>query len=327
MLPKFAYVRPETAEDALKLLSAKGAVAYAGGTDLLGCLREGVFEVETVVSLARLKGKLREIGRSPEGGLHLGALATITEVAEHPAVQQLYPGLARAAGEVASPQLRNQGTIGGNLCQKPRCWYYRGDFPCLRKGGDTCFAVAGENQYHCIFGGESCYIVHPSDTAPVLAALDAVVHIAGPQGARNVPVADFHMTPSKDPQRETVLERGELVTGISLPAPPAGLRSSYRKVRARRSWDFALAGVALALVFDRGIVQSARVYLSGAAPVPWRAWEVEKAVVGRRLDEATLKLASEAVVKGARPMEQNAYKLPLFRGVIVEELAAIFAVA
>lgn len=325
MLPKFAYVRPETAEDALKFLAAKGAVAHAGGTDLLGCLREGVFEAETVVSLARLKGKLREIGRTPEGGLHLGALATITEVAEHPAVQQLYPGLARAAGEVASPQLRNQGTIGGNLCQKPRCWYYRGDFHCLRKGGDTCFAVAGENQYHCIFGGESCYIVHPSDTAPVLAALDAVVHIAGPQGARNVPVADFHMPPARDPQRETVLEPGELVTGISLPAPPAGLRSSYRKVRARRSWDFALAGVALALVFDRGIVQSARVYLSGAAPVPWRAWEVEKAVVGRRLDEATLKLASEAVVKGARPMEQNAYKLPLFRGVIVEELAAIAA--
>ena len=321
MLPKFSYVRPDSTEEALKHLSREGAVVHAGGTDLMGCLRERIFEAETVVSLSRLGGELRGIGKTPQGGLHIGALTTISQIASDPLITSLFPGLAKAAAEVASPQLRNQGTLGGNLCQKPRCWYYRGDFYCLRKGGDTCYALGGENLYHCIFGGESCYIVHPSDTAPMLAALDAVVHIAGPQFMRTVPVSEFHMPPSRDPQRETVLENGELVTGVLLPPPPAGLYSSYRKVRARRSWDFALAGIALALVLEKGTVRSARVFLSGAAPVPWRAVDVEKTITGRKLDGATIRLASEATVKGAKPMDQNAYKLPLFRGAMEEELA------
>jgi xanthine dehydrogenase YagS FAD-binding subunit len=325
MLPKFAYVRPKSLEETLKHLGSPGAVVHAGGTDLLGCLRDEVFTADTLVSLNQLRG-LHGIHKAKDGGLLIGALTTITEIAESAPVKELYPGLARAASEVASPQLRNQGTIGGNLCQKPRCWYYRGEFHCLRKGGEMCYAVEGENQFHCIFGGDRCYIVHPSDTAPALVALEATIHITGPKGERQVPVGEFHVPPSKDPRKDTVLQPNEIVTGISLPPPLPGLRSSYRKVRARRSWDFALAGVALALVFAGNKVTRARVVLSGAAPVPWRSKAVEEVITGRKLDAETVKLAAEAVVKNAEPLEQNAYKLPLFRGVMEEELNAVSVV-
>jgi xanthine dehydrogenase YagS FAD-binding subunit len=228
-----------------------------------------------------------------------------------------------AASEVASPQLRHQGTIGGNLCQKPRCWYYRGEFHCLRKGGDQCYAVEGENVYHCILGGENCFIVHPSDTAPALVALQASVVIAGPKGRRNVAVENFHMPPSVDYTSETVLEAQEIVAEIVLPPPVERLRSSYRKVRARRAWDFALAGVALAIVFNGDQATDTRVVLSGAAPVPWRSVEAEKIVQGRQIDRNRAAKAAEAALKNAEPMEQNEYKIPLFRGLIEQQLMAI----
>ena len=236
-----------------------------------------------------------------------------------------YPALAEAATAVASPQLRNQGTIGGNLCQKPRCWYYRGHFDCLRKGGDLCFAYEGENQYHCIFGGDLCYIVHPSDTAPALAALGAVCRVSGPTSSRSVAVESFHVPPTEDPQRETVLGPDEILTEIVLPAPARGLRSSYRKVRTRGAWDFALAGVALAIVFDGDRVRSARVFLSGAAPVPWRSKAAEEAIIGTTLETATIEKAAAATVEGAEPLEHNSYKVALFEGLMKEQLEGIRA--
>ena len=194
----------------------------------------------------------------------------------------------------------------------------------MRKGGDKCFAAKGENAYHCIFGsGRICYIVHPSDIAPVLLAFDAKTRVAGPKGARWIPVEKFHVLPGEDPQRETVLRPNEILTEILLPPPAIGIRSSYRKVRARQSWDFALAGVALALQFKEGQVEKARVVLSGAAPVPWRSREAEKVLTGKRLDTETAVQAAEAAVKSAESLEQNGYKVPLFRGVIEEELTAI----
>ncbi|MCF8062851.1 MAG: xanthine dehydrogenase family protein subunit M [Deltaproteobacteria bacterium] len=319
MLTNFGYIRVGSLDEAVKCLGEKGARLHAGGTDLLGCLRDEVFEAETLVSISRLRG-LQRIREAENGGLLIGALVSISRVAGDPLIQKRYPGLAQAASGVASPQLRNQGTIGGNLCQKPRCWYYRGEFHCLRKGGDTCFAFAGENMFHCILGGDRCYIVHPSDTAPALVALDAEVRIKGPNGGRTVPVETFHVPPSQDPQRDTVLEPGEIVTEVVLPPPPAGQVGSYRKVRARRSWDFALAGVALALSFEDDRVSRARIVLSGAAPVPWRSREAEKVITGKRIDAEVAARAARAAMEDARPLDQNGYKIPLFQGVIEEEL-------
>ena len=183
--------------------------------------------------------------------------------------------------------------------------------------------MGGENQFHCIFGGETCYIVHPSDTAPCLVALGASVKTRGPDGSRTIPVETFHMPPDKDPHRETVLEPGEIVTEILLPPPPPDLQSSYRKVRARRAWDFALAGVALAIQIKEEKVRHARVVFSGVAPVPWRSREVEEVVLGKALDEETIRKAADAAIKGADPMEKNGYKVPLLKAVVEEELTAL----
>ena len=322
MLPKFTYVRPTTVNEALAVLNDRPALIHGGGTDLLGCLREGVFSADTLVSLSSID-ELKGIRNTTDGGLRIGAFAKVAEIATSDNVAAGYTALAEAASEVASPQIRNQGTIGGNLCQKPRCWYYRGHFDCVRKGGDKCFAYEGENQYHCIFGGDMCYIVHPSDTAPALAALGAICRVSGPAASRSVAVEFFHVPPTEDPQRETVLGPDEILTEIILPAPANGLRSSYRKVRTRGAWDFALAGVALAIVFDGDTVYSARVFLSGAAPVPWRSKATEEAIVGTTLDAATIDKAAAATVAGAEPLEQNGYKVALFEGLMKEQLEAI----
>ena len=322
MLPKFSYVRPTSLDEALTHLSSEGARPHAGGSDLLGCMRDGVFEAQKLVSLSALR-ELQGIRQGSDGGLRIGALTTVAAVARNPLVQERYAALAQAAAEVASPQLRNQGTIGGNLCQKPRCWYYRGEFHCLRKGGNTCYALAGENQFHCILGGSRCYIVHPSDTAPALVALQASVRIARRGDSRVVALGDFFVPPSTDVQRETVLEPNEIVTEILLPRPARGLRSSYRKVRDRGAWDFALAGVALALQFDGGRVTGGRIVLSGAAPVPWRSREAEQAIAGKPLDAATCSAAARAAMAAAQPLERNGYKVPLFEGVIEEALLSM----
>ena len=322
MLPKFNYVRPTTVNEALAVLNDRPALIHGGGTDLLGCLREGIFSADTLVSLSSID-ELKGVREATDGGLRIGALAKVAEIAASDTVAAGYTALADAASEVASPQLRNQGTIGGNLCQKPRCWYYRGHFDCIRKGGEKCFAYEGENQYHCIFGGDMCYIVHPSDTAPALAALGAVCRISGPTSSRSVAVEALHVSPTEDPQRETVLGPDEILTEIVLPAPAKGLRSSYRKVRTRGAWDFALAGVALAIVFDGDTVRSARVFLSGAAPVPWRSKTAEEAIVGTTLDAATIDKAAAATVEGAQPLEHNGYKVPLFEGLMKEQLEGI----
>jgi xanthine dehydrogenase YagS FAD-binding subunit len=243
-------------------------------------------------------------------------------VAADATVSAKYRGLAQAAAAVASPQLRHQGTIGGNLCQRPRCWYFRGEFACLRKGGDTCFAVQGESQYHCLFGGENCYKVHPSDTAPALLALGARVRIAGPGGSRLLPIASFFVGPAQNVTQENILQSNEVVTEILLPPAEAGLVSSYRKVRARGAWDFALAGVALSLLMKEKTVQRARIVLSGAAPIPWRVEAAEKAITGKPLTPEVVTAAAEAAVAGAEPLEKNAYKVPLFKGIVTEALSA-----
>jgi xanthine dehydrogenase YagS FAD-binding subunit len=322
MLPKFTYARATSIDNALAILDDRPALIHAGGTDLLGCLRDGIFSADTVVSLSAVK-ELEGVRPAADGSIRIGALTSIADIAADNSIGQSYPALAQAAAVVASPQLRNQGTLGGNLCQKPRCWYYRGDFDCLRKGGEKCFAYEGRNEYHCIFGGDMCYIVHPSDIAPPLAALGAVCRISGPTSSRSVAVESFLVPATEDPRRETVLGVDEILTEVVLPPPAPGLRSSYRKVRTRGAWDFALAGVALAIVFDGDTVRSARVFLSGAAPIPWRATGVEAAITGKKLDAATIATASKAAIEGAEPLAENGYKLPMFEGLVTEQLEAI----
>jgi xanthine dehydrogenase YagS FAD-binding subunit len=322
MLPKFRYARATSIDNALAILNDRPALILAGGTDLLGCLRDGIYSADNVVSLSAVE-ELRGIRIAADGGVRIGALTSIADIADNDSINQRYEALAQAASVVASPQLRNQGTLGGNLCQKPRCWYYRGDFDCLRKGGEKCFAYEGENQYHCIVGGDSCYIVHPSDTAPALAALGAVCRASAPGRSRSIAIEKLHMPPSEDPRSETVLDPDEILTEVVLPPPAPGLRSSYRKVRTRGAWDFALAGVALAIVFDGDTVRSARIFLSGAAPVPWRSTAAEEAITGTTLDAATIAKAAAAAVEGAEPLAKNGYKLPLFEGLVTEQLEAI----
>jgi xanthine dehydrogenase YagS FAD-binding subunit len=322
MLPGFTYVRAKSVADGVRQLTVPGAKLHAGGTDLLGCLRDGVFRADKLVSVSGLAG-LRGISPAPTGGLRIGALTTHAQIMADKTITEHYRALAQASAAVASPQLRNQGTIGGNLCQRPRCWYFRGDFHCLRKGGEQCFAEGGENQYHAIFGGDRCYIVHPSDTAPALIALGARVRIAGAGAARVVPLSSFFVGPKTNITRETVLEKNEIVTEILLPAAEPGLKSSYRKVRGRGAWDFALAGVALAVLMKDGKVERARVVFSGAAPVPWRSEAVEQAITGKALTPDVAAAAAEAGMKAATPLEKNAYKVPMFKGVIAEALLAI----
>ena len=307
-------------DQALSHLREDGAAVHAGGTDLLGCLRDGIMDSRKVVSITGLTD-LTGIRETADGGLRLGCLTTISDLTGNPMIREQYPALAQGAAAVASPQLRNQGTLGGNLCQKPRCWYYRGEFHCLRKGGDRCFALKGENQFHAIFGHDNiCAITHPSDTAPVLIALDARVRITGPGGRRTVPVADMHVPPAVNVRAETVLKQGEIITHVDIPPPPPGLYSTYRKIRARRAWDFALAGAALALSMEDGRIKDSRVVLSGAAPVPWRSLTTDQALAGRALDSDTITKAAAAAVAGAVPLRKNGYKVDMFRGMMEEEL-------
>jgi len=321
MTGKFSYIRATSIKAAVTEAARPGAHILAGGTDLLGCLREEVFSASTVVSISGLK-ELKGITPTA-GGVRIGALTTLTEIAENKLVREQYPLLAQAAAAAASPQLRNQGTIGGNLCQRPRCWYYRGDFHCLRKGGDTCFAAAGRNEFHCIFGGSPCFIVHPSDTAPALVALDAKVTIVGPRRTRTIPLASFFVLPSENVQKENVLAPGELLTEILLGPPPAGARSKYRKVRERGAFDFAMASAAVMLALSGGTVSSARIVLGGVAPKPWRVEEAEKVLLGKPLNAAAIAQTAEAAVKGAFPLSENEYKIHLVRGILEETLTSL----
>jgi xanthine dehydrogenase YagS FAD-binding subunit len=326
MMKPFAYVRPTSLDDATARLAKPGARACSGGTDLLGCLRDEVFDADTVISLRALAGApgipadITTAGK----GVSIGALTTLSDISRDGHLRSRYAALAEGAGAAASPQLRNQGTLGGNLCQRPRCWFYRGEYPCARKGGETCFAIQGDNRYHCIFGGGPCFIVHPSDTAPALVALGGAARIVGPGGrGRTVPLDQFFVLPSQHVTKENVLEPGEIIVEVTLPAPPT--RSTYRKARARQSWDFALAGAAVALTMAGDKVTQARVVLSGVAPIPWRARAAEAALVGDRLGAKAIRRAVEAAVEGADPMTDNAYKVTLAKGVVEQALTRLLA--
>ncbi len=322
MIGNFAYVRAGSVAEAIKALGAKGAKLHAGGTDLLGCMRDNVFDAQTVVSISGLK-ELKGISARSDGGVKIGALTTIADIAANASLAEKYAVLTQAAAEVASPQLREQGTIGGNLCQRPRCWYFRGDFHCARKGGEMCYAVEGENQYHAILGGERCFFVHPSDTAVALMALQAQLTIAGPSGTKAVKVENFFVSPGKDILRENILAPDEIITAVHLPPVTGKVRSSYRKVRARRAWDFALASVGIVLQYEQETVSRARIVLGGVAPYPWRAAAAEKLLIGGKRYSAIAAAAAKAATEGADPLRDNGYKVEMVKGAVEESILAL----
>jgi xanthine dehydrogenase YagS FAD-binding subunit len=321
----FALVRPATLEEALAQLPAEAAQGgvervklLAGGQDLLTELKEHLAGPELVVDLAEVPG-LDRIEPAPGGGLAIGALVTLAELEHGPAVRERFAVLAEAAASVASPQIRSQGTVGGNLCQRPRCWYYRNeDAVCLKKGGTECFSYGGLSKYNAILGGGPSYIVHPSDLAPALVALDAEVTLASLRGERSMPLERFFTLPSEgDVRRENVLLPDELVLRVAVPAPDGPVKSTYLKLRERGSYDFALASAALALRLENGVIRDARIVLGGVAPVPWRSQEAEDAVRGKPMRLDTWEAAAEAALADAEPLEDNAYKVPLAKGAIV----------
>ena len=314
----FEFVNAATTERAVELLGTERdrAKVLAGGTDLLDELKEGLIAPERLVNL-KANTALKYLRSSAANGLQIGALTTLSELEAHAAVRERYPMLAAAVRVIASPQIRNMATVGGNLCQRPRCWYFRNDaLDCARKGGPICYAVSGENQYHAILGGHLCFIVHPSDLAPALIAHEARITFAGPGGRKTIPLAEFFLGPEKDITRETVLAPNEVVEEISVPAPAANARGVYLKVRERSTWDFSTLSAAALVEMDGAVCRRARVVLGAVAPVPWPAPEADKVLAGARITPAVARQAAEAALRGARPMSHNAYKVPLAKNLV-----------
>lgn len=316
-MKNFVYKKPKTIKEASQFMGENwiDALPLAGGTDLLGLMKN---EIETPNSLVNLKSipGMDQITYSAGKGLTMGALVTITEIAEHPIIGEKYTVLAQAAQEIASPQLRNQATIGGNICQRPRCWYFRGDFYCLKKGGDLCYAVDGENKYHCVIGGGPCFIVHPSDIAVALMALDASIVIAAGKKSRVIPITQFFILPEKNVTRENVLNPGEIITEIRLSDAPVNMRSRYLKMKERQVWDFAIVSVAGVIQMDTSTIQTGRIALGGVAPVPWLERNVTAKLAGAKLSEENLTEIAAVTLSDADTLEQNEYKIPLARNLV-----------
>ena len=313
----FEYIETASVQEAVSDL-ASGSVAariIAGGTDLLGEMKDGIVFPQRLVSLARIPS-LKGIEET-SSGLTIGAMTTIAEIAAHPTVRTTFTALAEAAGGLATPQIRNVGTLGGNLAQRPRCWYYRHPLTrCLKKGGSHCFALEGHNKYLCVTGGERCYIVHPSDTAVALTALDATIEIVGPTGTRSISIEHFFTGPGQDITKENVLRSNELVTRVQLPVPPPGRRSTYLKASEREAGDFALASVACVLDMNESVIARASVVLGGVAPVPYRAREVEVYLRGKWSSEIDPAHAGSLALPNATPMTDNGYKVILARNLV-----------
>lgn len=326
----FQYYEPQSLDEVTALLTGDdtGACIIAGGSDLLDEVKEGIISPASLVSLASVPD-LVGIAETDED-LRIGAMTTIADVAAHPVIRTAYTALAEAAGGLATPQIRNVGTLGGNLNQRPRCWYYRHPLiPCLKKGGDRCYALVGNTKYLCVTGGDRCYIVHPSDTAVALSVFDASVSIVGGDGSRTLPIAEFFTGPGVDITRETALEPGEVVTSVSLPQPAAlgadgqPPRSLYLKAREREAGDFALVSVAVRLAVSGGVVQQAAVALGGVAPVPYRASAVEEYLTGRSVADVDAAHAGTLSIPDARPMTDNGYKVVMANNLVKQGVAKL----
>jgi xanthine dehydrogenase YagS FAD-binding subunit len=304
----FAYVNPTNEKDAVAALSPQfeQALPIGGGQDLLARMKDYVTQPDRLVNV---KGALESTVTPLNGGLRIGAAVKMVDLAGHPEVARMYPAISAAAVEVGTPQIRNQATVGGNLNQRPRCWYFRNEeFVCLKKGGNTCFSITGENQFHAILGGGPSFIVHPSSLAVPMLAYGATFRLAGPKGERMVPASEYFTLPTKNVRVENVLAPDELLTHVILP-PPGDVKSGHYEVRYKASHDWPIAFATVLVNLKGSTVQNARVVMGAVAPVPWRSRPAEQALTGKPITEATAAAAADAALRDAHPLGQNAYKI------------------
>jgi xanthine dehydrogenase YagS FAD-binding subunit len=318
VMPAFELFQPTGTADAIALLSQYGGDAWvmAGGLDSFDWLKDRIKRPKVVVDLSQAE-ELRGV-RELSDGVEIGATTTLTEVVRHPLLQQKFPLLTQAAEAAASPQIRNQGTIGGNISQDTRCWYYRSGFPCYRAGGNICYAdtPTAINREHAILGADRCVAVSPSDSAPALVALDAKMVIRSSRGERVVDAENYFIGPGIDITRMTVLKHGELLTAIRIPSTWANTEYYFEKVRDRPVWDFPLVNIAAVKVISGGNIERIRLAVNGVAAHPCRLTAVEAAVTGKPANETTGEMAGNMAIEGAVPLRYNGYKLPLMRNLV-----------
>lgn len=323
---EFKIAQPRTADELAALLAEtqEPVALMAGGTDLIDELKSGVAAAGLVVDLQKVAG-LGGITREKDG-LRIGAMTKVVELAEDAAVARDYPSLKQAALSLATPQLRNVGTVGGNLCQRPRCWYYRDpQVVCRKKGGFNCFAFQGRNKYHGLFGGSGCFIVYPSDLAPALISLGAKATMGSAKGDKVVPLEQFYALPEVDVQRENVLEKSQFLKSVWVPAPKAGQKAAYVKLKERGTWDFALVSAAVAGTIKDGVFAEISVVMGGVAPVPWRLKKAEDVLRGKPVSEAVVRQAADAALKDASPLRENGFKADLVFAALKEAVLAVAA--
>jgi xanthine dehydrogenase YagS FAD-binding subunit len=309
---RFEWVNANSVDQALASVTDESAFK-AGGVDLLDLMKDGIASPSRLVNIRQISG-LDQISEDDKG-LRIGPLVTLAQIEEHPAVQKKYAALSEAASRIATPQIRNMGTVGGNLVQRPRCWYFRSeDFHCRKKGGTHCFAQDGENDYHAIFDNRVCAIIHPSGLAVPLVAMNGRVEITSKKGKREVPLEEFFISPTHDVRRENILEPGELITAILVPASEA--RTAYYKQGEKESFDWPIADVAVALAMQGSRCSKASIVLGGAAPYPYRAKAAEAKLNNSEITEDSARAAAEAAMANATPLEKNAYKIPIFEAIV-----------
>ena len=307
---------------ALEIQDSGQTIAFSGGgTDLLQQVKDGTERPDVIVNLRNVRGQ-REV-RSDNDQVEIGGLISLTNLGRDSLIQDQFPVLAQAAASVGSPQIRNAGTLAGNIMQRPWCWYYRNGFDCFKAGGNQCYSVTGENQLHAIFGGGPSYIVHPSDVAPALTALDAKYRVLGPNGERNLTSSEFFVLPVTNPEKENVVASNELLAGVSIPRPKANTRSAYKKVMDREAWTHAVVSVAVVLEMDGMVCSGARIVMGGVAPIPWRVPEAEQLLLGQRLTPELARQASRRAVSGAAPLAKNGYKVQMASTVIERTIMSL----
>lgn len=310
---EFKLAQPQNLTQVTSLPSDGKYFLMAGGTDLLDEIKNGIIEPDTVVDLKSIPDL--DYIKSSNGNIHIGAMTSVSELADDPTIKTSCPGLHEAALSLATPQLRNVGTVGGNLCQRPRCWYYRDpQVNCRKKGGSRCYAPRGRNRYHAILGGEICHIVYPSDLAPALISLAAEITIATPKGNKTISLEEFYALPQVDVRKENILESNEIVKEVKIPLSKSGFKSTYVKFKERGTWDFALVSAAVSGVVSGKTFSDIRIVLGGVAPIPWRLEKAENLLKGNPITEDLVNQAAKEALADARPLEENAYK---------QELAAI----